>query len=299
MIPDFPKFKNISMEDREAIISLSKNSLPYSDYNFISLWSWNTAGETKCSQLNNNLIIKMPDYISDNEIICFIGNNKVDETALEIFNHSKKKTVDCCLTLIPEQTAIKFRSKNILVEEDKDNHDYIFSTKKLAMLEGKEFKSKRNLSIKFLKNNPEAIFKTSPVSDPGSQKQILEVLIDWQKDKNSEVDQENIAIRRILKLAKIDDTMLILSGVYLHDNLLAFSIDEILSDGYALSHFFKAKYTYTGVSEYLNQRTAHYLFNNHVKLWSWEQDLGLYGLRKSKTSYRPVQALKKFKIRII
>mgnify|MGYP000722180560 CR=1 FL=1 len=298
MIPTFPKFKKISRNDRAEILSYTKDFLPYSDYNFNSLWSWDTTGEMRLSILNGNLIVMLPDYISGEPALSFIGNKKLKKTVADLLDYADKKDITSGLTLVPEIAISKLQKKDFKIEEDEDHFDYIFSTKKLSELTGKSFKTKRLMAKRFITNQPEATFKTSLVSNPESHKQILEVLKNWggKKTKKEDLVLENRAIRRTLMLSKMDKNELLLAGVYLNDELLAFSIDEVLSIGYAISHFFKVKNDYKGVSEYLNQQTAQFLHENGVELWNWEQDLGIEGLKKSKTGYRPVQFLKKYKI---
>lgn len=298
MIPVFPKFKKISRNDREEILAHTKSFSPYSDYNFNSLWSWDTTGSMKFSDLNGNLVVMMPDYLTSKNILSYIGIKQPKETVETLLDYSTKKHVATGLTLVPEVAINRLKSNGITIVADRNNFDYLFSTKKLADLNGREFKVKRHLANRFKKQHPEAFFKTEALSEPESYKQVLEVLREWESDKKdkSETRLEHKAIRRILKLAKIDKNELILSGVYLNDELLAFSIDEMLSNGYGISHFYKIKSRYKGVSEFLNQETAQYLYDNGVELWNWEQDLGIAGLRKSKMSYRPVQFLKKYKI---
>lgn len=299
MIPIFPKFKKISRNDREEIIAHTKNYLPYSDYNFNSLWAWDTTGELRFSDLNGNLVVRMPDYLTGEPVLSFIGVEKLNETVSTLLDYSEKRGSEAELMLVPEVAANKLTSKKLSVNEDRTHFDYVFSTKKLAELKGRSFKAKRHLANKFINEHPGAVFKTSPVSDPESYRQILEVLKAWEgkRGKKDDVKLENKAIRRTLKLSKLDKNELLLSGVYLDSTLLAFSIDEILSNGYAISHFYKIKSEFKGASEYLNQKTAEFLNNNGVELWNWEQDLGLDGLRRSKMSYRPVQFLKKYRIK--
>ncbi len=298
MIPIFPKFKKISRNDREEIIAHTKKYLPYSDFNFNSLWAWDTTGDMHFSDLNGNLVVRMPDYLTSEPIMSFIGIKKLPDTISSLLDYREKRGLLPELTLVPEVAINKLTKTKLTISEDRSHFDYVFSTRKLSELKGRSFKAKRQLSNKFIAEHQDAVFKTSPVSDPDSYKQILEVLKAWEgkKAKKDDLKLENKAIKRMLKLSKLDKNELILAGVYLHDELLAFSIDEILSNGYALSHFYKIKSEFRGVSEYLNQKTAEFLHENGVELWSWEQDLGLEGLRRSKSSYRPVQFLKKYKI---
>jgi hypothetical protein len=296
MIPIFPKFKNLSRNDRDEIIAHTRDFLPYSDFNFNSLWSWDTTGEMKFSDLNGNLVVLLPDYLSGKPVISYLGVKKPQKTVEALLDYASKKDLGH-LTLVPEVAVSRLPERLFNVSEERDNFDYIYSTKQLAKLQGKSFKVKRHLSNRFAKEHPEAKFITAPLSQPDSYREVLQVLAEWtEKKAKDDTVMENKAIRRILKLAKLDENELILSGVYIQTELLAFSIDEVLTNGYAISHFYKVKSEHKGISEYLNCKTAAHLFKQGVEFWSWEQDLGIEGLRKSKMSYRPVQFLKKFSV---
>src|SRR3989338_2938897 len=56
MIPQFPQFKRVEITDREAVEAHTHKYEPYSDFNFTSLWAWDTNGERMISELNGNLV---------------------------------------------------------------------------------------------------------------------------------------------------------------------------------------------------------------------------------------------------
>ena len=47
--------QSVSIEDKESIEKYINLYPPYSDYNFASLWVWNTKKNILVSRLNNNL----------------------------------------------------------------------------------------------------------------------------------------------------------------------------------------------------------------------------------------------------
>lgn len=65
MIPEFPNFKKIELSDQKEIESFTSKFPPYSDFNFTSLWSWDTHTNMQISILNKNLVIRFNDYLSD------------------------------------------------------------------------------------------------------------------------------------------------------------------------------------------------------------------------------------------
>ena len=55
MIPQFPKFKHVEVTDREAVETHTHRFDPYSDFNFTSLWAWDTSNERMISELSDSL----------------------------------------------------------------------------------------------------------------------------------------------------------------------------------------------------------------------------------------------------
>jgi hypothetical protein len=300
MLPFFPQFKKIELSDRQEIESYTKKFLPYSDFNFTNLWSWNpieSAGRM-VSKHNDNLVVYFTDYRTNDPLYSFMGINKPNETAYELLVNAKLNDIKPALNFITEQTALLLDSPLLKVEEDSANFDYVFSVEQLAKSTGVKFKSKRHLANRFKRDYP-ATFNLMDFCKPESKEKLISVFKRWESKKindhkSYEIAHEETALKRLLETAT--DHKLILSGILLHGEMLGFSLDEILPDGYAISHFLKADSSYKGIYEYLNECVAKYLLTREVNLWNWEQDLNLEGLKKLKTSYRPIKFLKKYQV---
>ena len=63
-IPTFPALKSISIDDRQSLEKYISSFPPYSDFNFMSLLTWNTDDCILVSKLFGNLVIQFDDYIS-------------------------------------------------------------------------------------------------------------------------------------------------------------------------------------------------------------------------------------------
>ena len=299
MIPIFPEFKNIDIEDKRYIDSYTRNFKPYSDFNFTNLWSWDTKQKRRISLLHGNLVVVFTDYQTRAPLISYLGFRKPIKTAKALIAYAHKANISTTLHFITEKTAKRLKSKTLEVEADESNFDYIFSTSQLADSLGSKLKKKRQQAKRFIRENPDAIFKVQKLTDPKVHKHLIATLKRWEhskklQSKESNFEHERAAIKRLLTTSQIHNVLV--SSIYCKDKMLAFSIDELLSHQYAISHFLKADITYKGIYEFLNKETAQYLKNQGVKLWNWEQDLNIEGLRKLKKSYQPVHFLKKYKV---
>lgn len=297
MIPKFPKFASLSLEHKPHVEKHVSKFPPYSDFNFTSLITWSDE-QTQISILNDNLVIKFKDYITNEPFYTFLGVSKINETIKTLFVEASKNGLPLHLELIPE-AAIK-AYPNLLeefhIEEDRDNFDYIYLLEEAREFKGKKHRDKRNFINRFKK-----LYKSShkiiDLSNPKIQKEILDLFYLWQKQKNrtkQQVENELTAIKKVFQYSK--NLSLICVGLYTGEKLVGFSINEVLTDGYSMNLFEKADINYQGIFPYLRHISAVYLLKLGSKFLSHEQDLGDEGLRKSKMSYNPHTFLKKYTI---
>lgn len=295
MIPEFPQFKKLEFSDRGEIINITRNFPPYSDFNFFSMWSWNTEEKFKISQLNGNLVINLTDYLTQEPFLSFIGIKDVEKTAQELITFAKKKRMNPLLRLVPEESASQIKSKNFLVSEDRDNFDYILPIEKLLTYGGNKMRAKRNFTNRFNR-----IYSTSTreldLSNKFIQNQIIETFTEWSREKKLNYNEESpelIAIKRLLNSPSFPS--IVATGVYDDAKLIGFVINENIDSNFGILHFEKAEVKYyVGIYPHLLQKTAQALHGMGCNFLNYEQDLGIFGLRKSKESYEPAYLLKKY-----
>lgn len=299
MIPIFPAFKRISLDDELDIKFYTNKYKPYSSFNFTNVWAWNTKEKRMISKLNDNLVFYLTDYKTSEPFLSFLGTNDVEDTTRKLIEYAIESKISPTLRFLMKESVNEIKTSDIKIDEDVDSFDYIFSLSQLANPQGSKFKTKRHLANRFQVENPDAIFKICDLNDINVQKQIISVLRRWENNKKNDnkiydLEHEEIAICRLLKTAS--KHKLILSCIYLHDVMLGFSIDEVLPDNYAIAHFIKADNSFKGIYEFFNEKISQHLLKQGVLLWNWQQDLNIEGLRQLKTSYHPVGFLKKYSV---
>ena len=102
---------------------------------------------------------------------------------------------------------------------------------------------------------------------------------------------------RLFESSETDN--LIITMVTEEDRNLAFSIEELLPNGYCMGHFWKADIGRSGIYNFLLHTIAEYLRTQDIEWWNFEQDLGIEGLRRSKMSFSPVNFRKKYKVSLV
>lgn len=295
MIPKFPEFKIVEINDKEAVEVYTHRYSPYSDFNFTNLWAWDTGDmrdERMISELNGNLVVRFTDCDTGDFFFSFLGTNDPVDTIARLMRYAEESGVSPVLRLVPEESITGVQDPSFLIEEDRDNFDYLYSIEELALLKGNAFKRKRQSVSRFLRTYPDAQAFVGTLDS--ERKNMAAILNVWYDQRGVGLYNEQRAISRLCDSARTHE--LLITVIRTGGSAVAFSIDAILPNTFALCYFAKADANYIGVTEFLNERIAEYLMNHHVKTWNWEQDLGIAGLHRSKMSYRPQSFLKKFTI---
>ena len=300
MIPKFPEFKKIELSDKKDVEKFTSKFPPYSDFNFVSMSSWNIKGEMRLSTLHDNLIVHFTDYITGEPFYSFLGNNKVNETAEALFDLLKKEGLEPLIKLVSEDSIKNIDKTKFTVKEDIDNFDYIYEIPILAEFKGGAYETHRNLMHQFLKNYPSWEVKTIDLSEIYNKNSILSLFTQWIKNKGDsmlleEYKNEFLSLNNLLSLNEPLKLNLTCFTLYVESKLIGFIINERVGE-YNIIHFEKANTSFKGCYPFLMNQNAKSLNNLHIKYLNFEQDLGIESLRFTKTKFRPASFLKKYVI---
>lgn len=294
MIPTFPEFKKLEWGDREAVQQFTSNFQPYSDFNFVSMWAWNTREKMMLSQLHGNLILLFYDYITELPFLSFIGTNKVSDTVHSLLDHSILHYSESRLKLIPEEVAAHLCESEFNIASDVDSHDYIVPITYLSTISSLPRSSDhaaRNCK-RFLNTYPGHSVKACTIEDCRKD-EYIELFKRWAKIKNLDHWELN-EYSAFEKFIENKDSNNNIVSLHDGDKIMAFATYEILPQKYAICHFAKADRDYSGVYDGLFFTVAKILRELGIEYWNFEQDLGIPGLRQSKMKYKPEFFLKKF-----
>ncbi len=293
MINNYPAFTKLDFTHKDFITEFTSRYEPYSDFNFVSLYSWSFENSAEISLLNDNLVIKLPDYITGKTVISILGNQKINQSMSELLSQPFE------IKLVPEIVIKELAdTENIEATPDRNNHDYIYLLEDQASLGGRKFKRKRNRLSVFLRSYEDRItIQEFLLTNEGKINELEKLFKHWaierQRDE-PEVAHEKDAILRLLD--KADHFNLKCYEVLIDNKMVGFSINEILSSEYAVCHFHKSLVSYKDLDIFLSTYVAKQLLSEGCKFVNWEQDLGIEGLREAKESYYPAKYLNKYKI---
>jgi hypothetical protein len=298
MIANFPYFKHLALEDKEPVESIISGYEPYSDFNFTSLWSYNTNNELKVSMLYNNLVIELPDYLTSKPTLSVLGQHMVDETVGELLDYGQTHGMGHGLKLVPEVVVQHLKNPAaFVIKEDEDNHDYILLVDEVSTFTGQKYYDKRNLVNRFHKAHPEHAILELDFTNQSVHHEIYRVFDVWLEHSPQSQEEsaiEKTAIRRLLGAAGHLDTLGL--GCYVDNELVGFTIYEKSFRKYGFISFEKADRKFPGLYATLNHETAKKLRALGCEFINFEQDMGIPGLKQAKQLWRPVKFLRKYTI---
>jgi hypothetical protein len=294
-IPRFPTFKHLELSDRQEIEHLTAGFEPYSDFNFVSLWCWDTDGACQLSRLNDNLVIKLKDYGTDEVFLTFLGTQSVKETASLLLAYAERQGIPLELRLIPEAAVTEALRESLFVEEDPGSFDYVLSVQEWTDMRGGRFRNKRN-AVNALERRYFPEFRVLDLESRRVQQDIIRVFLLWSDKRQrfglGETRNELLALRRIFSIPAYSG--LVSFGVYSGDELLGFSINQLLPNNYAIGHFWKADHEFPGIYPFMLRESCRHLDSLNTLYFNIEQDLGKSGLANAKRLYRPCRLLRKY-----
>ncbi len=283
-------FEPISLDRQHDYLNrLARCPLPASDYSFINLWGWGP-GYGLSWAFDDNLV-----WIRQSiPRLCYwapVGDwQSVDwPSRLEALPDPSPG-----LVRVPEPLAAVWKARfqeRIVIDEARDDWDYLYEVPELVELKGNRFHKKKNLLNQFLKKY-DHVYQSF---GPEMIEQALAMQADWCTWRDCENSKtlaaENLAIDRVLQhwdqLENITGGAIVSEG-----NLVAYTVAETFGEDTLLIHFEKANPDYRGAYQAINQmflKTA----GSGRRLVNREQDLGDQGLRKAKLSYNPSDFIRK------
>jgi hypothetical protein len=185
--------------------------------------------------------------------------------------------------------------QDFLIEEDRNNFDYVYNTADLIALSGSRYHAKRNHINKLRATvQTQYVRMCDALVEPCFASYML-----WYDKRQAEsfdpsLEDEKVAVRLALdnwRALEFDGGALTIDG-----RVEAFSLGERRKCDMAIIHIEKANTDYPGLYAMINQQTAENVFCD-VRYLNREEDMGIPGLRRAKESYHPCRMVRKFIVR--
>jgi len=292
-IATYPRFTKLELQHRPLVNKFGATYDRYSEFNFTSLFSWDTDGSAAISVLNDNLVIRLPDYLTGEPCYSMLGDTDVDQAVATLLQET------AALKLVPEVVIASLRRpEDFIICEDPDNHDYVYQVLDHVRLAGNRFKKLRNKLSRFVRDTEATEPVVVAVGSAVDAKRLATyeaLLHQWMVENDRTLDDCALEMTAIARLLEHSDSLnLVIVEFRRADRLVAFSISELLGGGWAICHFQKALRIHKYFSAFITVKEAEILSGLGCTRFNWEQDLGVDGLRTSKSIYRPVELLRKY-----
>lgn len=299
--------KRLTLEDGADIEGFVSKFAAYSDFNFVSLYSWSLHSQTMFYLNNGMLLLKLPDYSSQESIYTFMILENLDENVSGLIDYFVSNNIQLSFSLIPEELVPNLRkhlmSRNygFRFEEDRGNFDYLLDIKKIFLAEGHEYSDYRYKLSKFSRDWGGLVTMYNfDVEKREDVMQAEKLLKDWvlAKDKNNlDYEFEGLAFSRFLQIAQRSKNLGYKAFKY-KGELVALSSYELIDDTRAIGHFIKYNPEIRNIFYYLVNETCKDLYRMGINELNIEQDLNIIALRQSKMHLRPKGFLKKYSLDI-
>lgn len=200
------------------------------------------------------------------------------------------------LTLIDEGTRERLHDSSfkILAEEANDAWmDYIYLHGELSLLTGKKFAGQRNHINKFISNYPDWQYERITGENIG---EVLEFFRELTKDaalnETALYEREMLIEYMTHRFGKAPLPDMTGGLIRARGEIVSFAFGEVLQDTLFV-HTEKARRDVQGAYQMIVREFAR---DNPANLINREEDMGIEGLRVSKSSYHPIKKEKKYNI---
>ena len=297
MLPQYPEFKSIELEDREVIHNIFQEYRPEtSELTFTNLFIWREHYKVQWSVHKDWLIAACGTGGRNCFALPPVGPPPRVEVARLVLEWLKdeKGISGPGIERADQRLVDEIKDSGLFaVAPSRDHFDYLYLAENLIKLSGNRYHGKKNHLNKFRKTYN---WSYEPLSKE-KIKACLEVSELWCKARRCSEDldltDEAIAVKSILENSealKVKGGLILIEG-----KVEAFALGEMLSHETAVVHIEKANPEIPQLFVVINQQFVEHEWQN-VKFVNREQDLGDEGLRQAKLSYHPERMVEKFKI---
>lgn len=193
---------------------------------------------------------------------------------------------------IPERlaNALSRVDPSLHFQEDDRTFDYLYRAKDLILLEGRKYHSKRNHLNQFKRKY---LWEYQPITPPVLE-ECLAIEAEWFNIKDAFRTRSSDEEKAMAMVMNNYQALGVSGGVIrVGGTIAAIAVGERLNADMAVIHIEKANTAFDGIYAAINQQFAAH-FGSGFQFINREEDLGLEGLRKAKSSYHPVKLIKKF-----
>lgn len=297
-VPEFPASIPAGETPHRELDRLIPPGEMSSDYQWLSLRTWNP--EARLSVLDGALVVAFRGYHDpDERFYGFVGGHDADRVAGALLEESVRRGWGPRLRLVPDSVVARLGDA-LVVDEDRDNFDYVYRPVDAVQLEGSQHRMSRKHRNHFAADHDGRWCTRSTTATDADWSRMIGLTEQWAEgtpDLNAALDEIKALMRcsDSVRLAH-DHLDLVITSLEVDGCIVGFDITEVVDDTWALNHFRHTPHELVGSHVTLRRAVAVHLQSIGVTLWNAEQDLGVVGLRARKLRDRPDGFVKKYDV---
>jgi len=297
MIPEFPSFKELELEDRDILHPRIWALQPQtSELTFNNFYLWRTYYSFEWSILNDALLVVAHPH--EGGVIGYppigLGSRAEVAEAFLRWMRDERGAADPVIARADEALASEMgHNAGLAIVETRDQFDYVYRTEDLSELAGRKYSAKRNHINQFTRYYE---YEYQPVTR-ALVDECLALAEVWCEqrlcDEDLSLQHELSGIEDVLKhieTLEVDGGAIAVQG-----KVQAFALGELLNETTAVFHVEKANPEFKGIYPMMTQCYAQ-RWQGEAAFINMEQDLGEPGLRRAKESYHPDHLEAKFTV---
>lgn len=303
------KLETVQIEDKHLFDDfIGKDQSVYapinaSEYNFTNIFMWRKHYGFRYVVDGNFLVVMA--FPEDNVPFALfpVGNGseeELDEVIDRIKDFFIQRDCKAVIRRVPEDSVKYFvhrqerqQNFNAVLEEDRNNSDYIYLASDMRNLKGKKYDGKRNHINKFkrLYSHEYMPLEYKYIED------CIRVEEEWCNARSCSKENGLLQEKEAILEALRNYEQLGYQGgiVKVNDRVEAFTLGESLNSNTAVIHIEKANANIEGLYTYINHKFCGDRWGD-AEYINREQDLGVEGIRKAKLSYHPVKIVEKYSV---
>ena len=297
-------FKKITIEDKELYERyINKEDFFSCEYSLATLIMWQKSNKIKYDILDNTFILKKYSYNFGEyfmEPLGIIDDLKLERLILNLKSYREYKGNNWLFGDVSLNFLKRLKNlykENLIYKEEENSFDYIYNFEDLKILNGSNFKKKRN-KYNFFKKHYDYNIKLSREISLEEEAELFSYLRKWyilnKKEEGFFLEEVEGTFYLLKNLKKLN---LDLFRLYVEGILIGFSIGERFNSKIYIIHVEKSLKEFKGSYAFINREFLLSL-NYDIKYVNREEDLGILCLKKAKIEYRPVFFEKKYLIKI-
>jgi hypothetical protein len=291
------QFRDICLGDKKIFEKYKKNwQIENAEMSFQHLYMWGKNSWIQIAESDGFLFIKM-HYKGEPALMLppipeslDFDYNRAIKDAICYFCQTKQEVIFYSIS----EPFKKYFDEYDEFERDslRDSWDYVYSAESLITLKGKKYHSKRNFINRLKQNYPDFVYEDYKDDD---YDECMALYDDWKLTHTDETI-DRFDERDSIKRALLNMDYLNLKGgvIRINGKIVAFTIGGMLTNYMGHIHIEKAVNDIDGLYPAINKLFAERNFEGLTYI-NREEDMGLYGLRKSKESYYPVKMTEKYR----